>query len=614
MKKLGSTIIVLFLALTTTLSGQQTSISKDEFLNLFKNGNTVEILKILDEDPQQMKVDLGAGMTPLHYAAYYGNVSVFDYLLQKEADINAKDQRGLAPVWFTVSGQRPAMLRKLIALGADLSNKNPQGDNMLFRAIMTRNPELVQILLDNGFDAKQKNAYSMTPIEHAAGMNSVEIINLLISKGADLGDSTRMPLLQRAAVSRGAEVLHYLIDRGFDINEVGNNGRTPLMMAVDFGNMEAARALILRGANINVANSEGIFPIQIAVKKGSADLIDLFIAKNADINIIDEKTGKSLLHEAALRGNSSVVSKLLAVGISKDIKDKNGYTALSYALKYGNKTTAEILKQAGVENVTWESNLDDLAYLNKSLAKGDAYIWYLRHSGWALKTKSALLVFDYWDNDTPPDEKLLANGHILPEEIKNIPIYVFVSHNHGDHFDRQILEWKKEIPGINYVFGFEVPGEEGIISLPPRTQQKVGALNVTTIQSNDAGVGFAVEIDGLTIFHAADHSNNTLEMENNNFFPEIDFLAEKGIKPDISFFLNMYGCGSSNPEAFQKGIFYAVDKLKIKSVLPMHGADREWVYQNLVDGVAQNNIKVDVGAAVNQGDRFFFSKGKLNKN
>jgi ankyrin repeat protein len=614
MKKLGSIFSIMFLILASPLSGQQVSNSTEELLKLFENGKTIEIIKILDDDPQQMKVDLGAGMTPLHYAAYYGNVSIFDYLLQKGEDLNAKDQRGLAPVWFTVSGQRPAMLRKLIALDADLSNKNSQGDNMLFRAILTRNPELVQILLDNGFDPKQTNAYEMIPIELAAGMNSVEIINLLISKGADLRDSTRMPLLHRATVSRGAEVLHYLLDRGFDIDEVDRNGRTPLMMAVDFENFEAARALILRGANINLANSEGTVPIQIAVKKGSSDLVDLFIAKKANLNVVEERTGKTMLHEAALRGNSSIVSKLLAAGVPKDAKDKNGYTALSYALKYGNKTTADVLKQAGVENVSWETNLDDLAYLNKSLAKGEAYIWYLRHSGWALKTKSALLVFDYWDNDTPPDEKLLANGHIQPEEFKDIPVYVFVSHNHGDHFDRQILDWRKDIPGITYVFGFETPGEEGLITLPPRTQQKVGALNVTTIQSNDAGVGFAVEVDGLTIFHAGDHSNNTLEMQDNNFFPEIDFLAEKGIKPDISFFLNMYGCGSSNPEAFQKGIFYAIDKLKIKSVLPMHGADKEWVYENLVDGVAQNNIKVDVGAAVNQGDRFFFSKGKLKIN
>ena len=122
-----------------------------------------------------------------------------------------------------------------------------------------------------------------------------------------------------------------------------------------------------------------------------------------------------------------------------------------------------------------------------------------------------------------------------------------------------------------------------------------------------------MQVDGLTVFHAGDHSNNTLEMAGNDFFPEIDFLAEKGIRPDISFFLNAYGCGSTNPEAFQKGIFYAVDKLKIKSVLPMHAAYKEWVYRDLVEGVARAKVDVQVGAAVNQGDRFVYSGGKLKE-
>jgi len=45
----------------------------------------------------------------------------------------------------------------------------------------------------------------------------------------------------------------------------------------------------------------------------------------------------------------------------------------------------------------------------------------------------------------------------------------------------------------------------------------------------------------------------------------------------------------------------------------MHGADKEWVYGNLVEGVAKNNIKLQVGAAVDQGDRFSFAKGTLTK-
>jgi len=612
MKKNGTLLSIVLLVFAATLSGQQAAITSEELLTLLRNGNTTEILQVFENDPQQMKANLGTGLTPLHYAAYFGNVSVFDYLLNKGADLNTPDERGLAPVWFTISGQRPEMLRKLIALGADLSITNEQGDNLLFRAITARNPEIVQILLDKGFDPIKPNGYDITPIEHAVGMNSVESIQLLMAKGAELKvPSSHSPLIHRATLSPGVDALQYLLDRGFDINEIGKGGRTPLIMAVDFGNIEVARALIRRGADIHLATDDGILPMQIAVKKGSADLIDLFIAQKPDLNAVDGRTGKSMLHEAALRGNSAIVSKLLAAGIDKNIKDKQGYTALSYACKYGNKTAADILSKAGVENVTWETNRDDLAWLNRTLAKDEACIWYLKHSGWALKTKSALLIFDYWDNDTPPDEKLLANGHILPEEIKDIPTYVFVTHEHGDHFDRQILDWRNEIPGITYVFGFEAPDVEGIINLAPRTQQKIGPLTVTTIRSNDAGVGFAVEIDGLTVFHAGDHSNNVLEMKDNDFFPEIDFLAEKGIHPDISFFLNMYGCGSSNPEAFQKGIFYAVDRLQIKSVLPMHGADREWVYANLAEGVAKNKIKVDVGTAVNPGDRFFFSKGSL---
>ena len=602
-------VLVVFLAVPSLLGANQV------LLRAFENGETVEILKILEADAQQLKADLGEGMTPLHYAAYYGNVPVFDYSLKHGLDLNAKDRRGLTPVWFTVSGRRPEMLRKLIALGADLSVKNPQGDNLLFRAILTRDAELVGILLDNGFEPVQKNAYNMTPVDSAAGVNSVEILNLLVSRGAALKASSmaQFPLLHRAALSQGAEVVHYLLDRGFEINEKNEGGQTPLMMAADFGNMEAARALVLRGADVSIANADGITPMQIAVKKGAAELIGLLIASKADLGIIEGRTGKSMLHEAALRGNSAIVQKLLAAGIPKNAKDKNGYTALSYALKYGNKTAADLLRTAGVEEVPWETNLDDSAYLKKALRNGEAYIWYLRHSGWALKTKSALLVFDYWDNDAAPDEKRLANGHIRPEALKDLPVYVFSSHEHGDHFDRQILDWRKQIPGITYVLGFEYEPSEGIVSLAPRSQRKIGPLTVTTIRANDSGVGFAVQVDGLTIFHAGDHSNNTLEMEGNDFFPEIDFLAEKRIRPDISFFLNMYGCGSTNPEAFQKGIFYAVDKLKIKSVLPMHGADKEWVYGNLVEGVAQNKIKVQVGAAVNQGDRFLYAKGLLKK-
>ncbi len=36
--------------------------------------------------------------------------------------------------------------------------------------------------------------------------------------------------------------------------------------------------------------------------------------------------------------------------------------------------------------------------LSKSLKKGDASIWYLFHSGWAIKTQNHFLIFDYYES------------------------------------------------------------------------------------------------------------------------------------------------------------------------------------------------------------------------
>lgn len=580
---------------------------------LFERGETARILELLKADPQLLKSDMGEGMTPLHYAVFHGYVPIVDYALKNGVDVNVKDRRGLPPVWFSVSGSQPAMLKKLIALGADLSAKNSAGDDLLFRAARAGNVEVFQILLDNGFKLDGKNSWGVTPLQYALNADAVDIVRLMVQKGADLNAPMAggMTLLHHAAMSRKAGGIHYLLDHGFDINARNEPGATPLLFAVDLGNSEGARALAMRGADVNAADRNGQTPIMIAVKKGDPDIVELLLAKGADPNSVDPRTGRTLLDEAALRGHSHVVETLLTCGADRNARDKGGRTALSYAVKYGNSASAAVLRKNGVDEVPWGSGADEAALLGKPMLRGEAQIWYLKHSGWAIRTKSAFLVFDYWDDDPPPDEMLLANGHIRPEELKGLPVYVFASHEHGDHFDPQILEWRKTIPNITYVFGFEPPAAEGIVVLGPRVRKTIGPLAITTIKANDAGVGFAVQVDGLTIFHAGDHSNNKVERADNDFFPEIDFLARKGIRPDIAFFLNMYGCGSTNPEAFQKGIFYAVDRLQIKAVLPMHGADREWVYGNLAEGVAKNRVRVQVGAASCPGDRFTYRRGAL---
>jgi len=664
--------LVFFMICAVYVSGDQ------EFIKILDSNDTEKIMKMLSDSPQLLNQDLGLGMIPLHYAAYYGNNTVLDYILKNGIELSYKDNRGRTAVYFAVSGGQPEMVKKLTALGADLNYKNNKNESLLFRASAVGNMDTIKflvehrldinqkninnqtplviavqndkfevlkyfkslgadlnykneigesllfpagtagnldtikLLIEQGLDINQKNNYGQTPIQMAAQSGNVEILKYFKSKGVDLKQrgGSDWNLLHTAVFSRKAEPINYLLDEGLEVNAADEKGATPLLFSVSFGAKDPAKALAERGADVNLADNSGVTPFSYAVKRGEKELVDLFIKHKANVNAMDKNSGRTVLDEAAARGYSAIVDLLLKNGADKDAKDKNGHTALSYALKYGNKEAAEILKKAKVEDIKWETNLGYSEYLNKPINDGEAYIWYLKHSGWAVKTKNALLIFDYWDDAPSPDVKLLANGHINVEEIKNLPVYVFVSHSHGDHFDKQIFEWKKTIPNIKYIFGFNNNETDGTIFAEPRSQQKIDNLTVTTIKSNDDGVGFAVQLDGLTLFHAGDHSNNTIE-EPNNFFPEIDYLAEKGIKADVAFYLNMYGCGSTNPEAFEKGIFYSLDKLKTKAVFPMHASYKEWVYQNLADDVARNQKDVKVGVASISGDRFFYSEGSL---
>ncbi len=612
MNKTAILMIAVILILSALLFGAGPN---EDLKAAFEKGDSDAVLKLLSTDPSLLRADLGGGQTPFHAAVIRGLEPVFDVILAKGADINIKDGRGLTPAWYAVAQGRPALLRKLVARGADLTVKDPSsGDNLIFSAASAGNAEVFGILLDNGFKIDEKKPWGQTPLDYAAQANALDIVKLIAGRGVDLkaASNPRFPLLHIATSGSKVDLVKYLLDQGFEMNLKDTMRQTtPLLRAVYNGNVEAARLLAQRGADVNASDVLAMTPVMLAVMNGYKDLVELFLSKGADLGVVDSRTGKTMLHFAAARGTSAVVETLLKQGIDKNAKDKNGRTALSYAIRHGNKGAADVLRRHGVQDPAPESYPDDSTQLHKTLTEGDALIWYFMNSGWAIRTKSAFLVFDYWDNDAAPDEKLLANGHIRPEALADLPVYVFVTHGHFDHYDPQIFEWKKSIPNITYIFGFEPDVRNTFLSMAPRTQKTVGPLTITTTQANDEGVGFAVQVDGLTIFHSGDHMNFQPEEKGNIFFAEFDFLAGRGLRADLLFLPTAWT--ADDMALSQKGVFYALDKLQAKAFFPMHGDNRESMYADWVDYLAKNGSKVQVGAAADPGDWFFFSKGVLSR-
>src|ERR1044072_5174864 len=141
---------------------------------------------------------------------------------------------------------------------------------------------------------------------------------------------------------------------------------------------------------------------------------------------------------------------------------------------------------------------DKREILSRSLAGGEAYVWYLHNSGWAIKTRNHFLIFDYVGTSSPSATPSLSNGQITAKEIGAQRVIVFVTHQHEDHYSRHIFELEKSVKQIAYVFGSTV--------VNPRERKTGDDAEVVPVRSTDLGVGFLVKVDSLTIFHAGDHA------------------------------------------------------------------------------------------------------------
>ena len=138
----------------------------------------------------------------------------------------------------------------------------------------------------------------------------------------------------------------------------------------------------------------------------------------------------------------------------------------------------------------------------------------------------------------------------------------------------------------------------------PRQTQEISGVRVTTIHSTDAGVGYLVEVDGLTIYDAGDHSAGTVDLPE-EFRSEIDFLAERRPQVDMAF-MPISGCSLGTPESVQEGYIYTLGKLHPKVSFPQHSMNAEHRYVEFKETAAQRDLTDSIVCATFRGDMFTY--------
>ncbi|WP_317854935.1 MBL fold metallo-hydrolase [Chakrabartyella piscis] len=190
---------------------------------------------------------------------------------------------------------------------------------------------------------------------------------------------------------------------------------------------------------------------------------------------------------------------------------------------------------------------------------------YYHHSGFAVETETKVLLFDYYTEHG-------THAYFDPTAYGDKDVVCFVSHVHSDHFDRVITDWKN----VSYVVSSDVKlgqhctGES--IAVVAGASYDFHDMHIETLQSNDEGVAFLVEVDGKTIYHSGDlnwwHWNGEPDDFNDDiarsFTTETNKLIGKEI--DIAF----VPVDPRLEDKFDWAVDYFMKQVGAKHVFPMH--------------------------------------------
>lgn len=256
--------------------------------------------------------------TALHVAASHGRKKVAMILLERDADINARQEGSAKGVWPV----------------------SPPGATALHEAASNGHLELVECLLRSGANIEASNGRRETPLF--------------------------------GAVRKDLNVTRYLLDRGAQINVKAERDDTVLhaaaYAAAESHNLKEIVVLLLaRSADISAVRDDGITPLHWAAK--SEIILSVFLAKMAQSDLQRSWMGTSLI-QAVQSHSLDSITLLLERGININSMETSGKRPLDYALELGSpQILSTLLAHKAKPGLAWN-------IASTYIQEGKNYPWF----------------------------------------------------------------------------------------------------------------------------------------------------------------------------------------------------------------------------------------------
>lgn len=253
----------------------------------------------------------------LHYARFGSLEKVKDLIEGKSIDVNSSDTIGRTALHRSSYGGFNQVVKYLLLRGANIDCKT----------ICSDDPDML---------------LGATPLAYAVMCGHTEVARTLIENHANISSvSERLNLLDLATISNNPSMIDLVIELGFNINQEGLLGMTPLSLALVKDKFESVKFLLDKGANYRKYTTDGAFsPLVYSLQEKDRNNKDMkctefllnFIEKKEGrdglldyINYNHSSTGRTALHIACCKQNYHAVKLLIDHGANIELKDKDNF-------------------------------------------------------------------------------------------------------------------------------------------------------------------------------------------------------------------------------------------------------------------------------------------------
>ena len=144
-------------------------------------GKMVHLISNLGHKPELVNTYSEDGFQPIGLAAYFGHVSIVDYLIKAGAGVNTPSKNSLkvTPLQSAVAGGHLEVTRRLLEAGANPNVREGSGYTPLHTAAHNGDIEIVRSLIFGGADSEAMSLDNERPIDMAIKSGHREIVALL---------------------------------------------------------------------------------------------------------------------------------------------------------------------------------------------------------------------------------------------------------------------------------------------------------------------------------------------------------------------------------------------------------------------------------------------------